>query len=419
MRTHPLARHCLIAVALSAASTGIHAQALEQQYNLALENNLDLASSTKQHLATELDSVIADAAFRPTLSGSASNAHNLDSGSNTETYTASLGMNLSIPAFHGKDAYLTGIEKSEVELKNEHTLLIADTINNYFSVIKEQISIDSINAQIKSAQQSLATIQKQQQLGLATNLQVENIRNNLQQLQLSSLIAEQNLQEARNAISLSTGLPISETLPSIKNDKFLPELTNTSFEYWWPKVELQNLTLQAKRLSVEQNYHSYKQTEADKYPSGSATFTHNFNNSSNMLTLQIGGSFYDGGVKQTLTKKKQLAWLASKDVLNNTIESTKQLLSILLYRLENNAEQIRLRENLLESSKSSLTSVQKEYQLGVKDLFAVLEAQQALAVAEVNLANSRYDHISLQVNIKQTAGTLTRADLLALDQLLD
>ena len=421
MRTSFTARQILIASALSFAATGVFAQALEQQYDAALVNDNNLSASIKRHASTELLNDIADAAFRPTLSGSFINTFNTETSANNDVYSATLAMNILVPAYHAKDGSVASIKQSEANLKANEISLIASTINNYFAVIKQQIQIDSITSQIKSAQQSLATIRKQRELGLATDLQTANVENNVQQLQLSLLQLQQALQQARNTLSLSTGVAINAPLPGIANQRQLPELASNQVSHWWPITEQNSPTLAAQNSAVDKAYHDYKQADAGKFPTGRVALNHYSDSymKNDDLVLSISGNFYDGGLNKAQTQQARLNWQASQETQENVATNTKQQLQNLLLMLDNNAEQIRLQNNLLNSAKSSLAAVEKEYQLGVNDLVSVLEAQQTLAAAEVNLASSRYDRISLQVNIKQTAGILNRADLIALDHLLD
>ena len=91
----------------------------------------------------------------------------------------------------------------------------------------------------------------------------------------------------------------------------------------------------------------------------------------------------------------------------------------MLYNLRNNDEQITLQQSLLDTAEFSLAATQKEYELGVTDLVAVLEAEQKVATTEVNLIKWRYDQIMLQTNLKMLVGSLNDNDLGALDRLLD
>lgn len=408
----------LIASLCLTASTSATAQALQEQYLLAKQNDANLQASLHRHQSTQEYANIADAAFRPVLSGNASQSFNTENGSSSDTYDASLALNLRLDAFYAADSTHASIQQSTLNLQASQQNLLAQVISNYFDVVKQQAQIDSISAQIRSAKQSLASIQKQSQLGLATQLQASNVENNLQQLHLSLLQTQQRLQQARNNLTASTGTLVNDNLPGISLATQLPVMDNLQLDHWWQEAEKNNLNLLAATAGVQKSYHDYQQMDSKKYPTGRISANH-YSYKSDDVTLRISGNFYDGGLNKAQTQQARLNWLASQASLTDSQRSTKQQLHGMLYNLRNNSQQIQLQESLLDTAKASLSATQKEYELGVTDLVAVLEAEQKVATNEVNLINARYDLLVYQSNLKQLAGSLDETDLLILDEMLD
>ena len=169
---------------------------------------------------------------------------------------------------------------------------------------------------------------------------------------------------------------------------------------------------------MQKAYHDYEQVDAGKYPTGTVAGTH-YSHQSDTITLSISGKLYDGGLNQAQTQQARLNWLANQEDLKVRQRSVKQQIDSMLYNLRNNDEQITLQQSLLDTAEFSLAATQKEYELGVTDLVAVLESEQKVATTEVNLIKSRYDQIMLQTNLKMLVGSLNDNDLGALDRLLD
>ncbi|MDP6191111.1 MAG: TolC family protein, partial [Gammaproteobacteria bacterium] len=326
-----------------------------------------------------------------------------ESGATTDIYNASLALSLRIDALYAVDSAEAAIKQSNFGLQASRQKLLADTIGNYFNITKQQTQINSIHAQIKSAKRSLARIQKQRQLGLATQVQVAEVENNVQQLNLSLLQAQQKLQEVRNTLTLSTGQIIDQQLPGINLTTSLPTTESLQLDYWWESAKQNNLTLLAATAGAQKSYHDYQQTDAGKYPTGSIAGNH-YSHQSDTLTLQITGKLYDGGLNQSQTQQARLNWQASQEDLRVKQRATKQQLDNMLYNLRNNAEQITLQQSLLDTADFALAATEKEYQLGVTDLVSVLEAEQKVATKEVNLINARYDQIILQTNLQMLVG---------------
>lgn len=409
---------CLTAGLCLAFSSTLSAQALQHQYQLALDNDPALLASEQRHQSVKQLSNIAEAALKPVFSAGTTQNHRLASGTSSDTYNASVAMNLRIDAIYAAESAEASIKQSTFNLRANRQKLIADTINNYFSIVKQQTQINSILAQIKSAQQSLARIQKQNQLGLATQVQVADVENNVQQLNLSLLQAQQSLQEARYNLTLSTGEVINQELPGINLTTSLPDNESLELDYWWEQAKQSNLSLLAATAGVQKAYHDYEQVDAGKYPTGTVAGTH-YSHQSDTITLSISGKLYDGGLNQAQTQQARLNWLANQEDLKVRQRSVKQQIDSMLYNLRNNDEQITLQQSLLDTAEFSLAATQKEYELGVTDLVAVLESEQKVATTEVNLIKSRYDQIMLQTNLKMLVGSLNDNDLGALDRLLD
>ena len=408
----------LIASLCLTVSTSATAQALQEQYLLAKQNDANLQASIHRHQSTQEYANIADAAFRPIFSGNATQSFNTDNGSGSDTYDASLALNLRLDAFFAADSAVASIHQSTLNLQASQQNLLAQVISNYFDIVKQQAQIDSISAQIRSAKQSLAIIQKQSQLGLATQLQASNVENNVQQLHLSLLQTQQRLQQARNKLTASTSEPVDGNLPGIGLATDLPNMDNLQLDHWWQKTQKNNLNLLAATAGVQKSYHDYQQTDSQKYPTGRISANH-YSYKSDDVTLRISGNFYDGGLNKAQTQQARLNWMASQESLTASQRGTKQQLDGMLYNLRNNSQQIQLQESLLDTATTSLAATQKEYELGVTDLVAVLEAEQNIATNKVNLINARYDLLVYQSNLKQLAGSLDETDLLILDKMLD
>ena len=80
---------------------------------------------------------------------------------------------------------------------------------------------------------------------------------------------------------------------------------------------------------------------------------------------------------------------------------------------------VRQRQKAIESSKSALEATETGYEVGTRNIVDVLNAQQRLFSALFNYAGARYDYILNLMRLKQSTGTLTEDDLLALNQYTD
>ena len=81
--------------------------------------------------------------------------------------------------------------------------------------------------------------------------------------------------------------------------------------------------------------------------------------------------------------------------------------------------QIRALEAALVSSESSLASTVLGQEVGVRTQVDVLNATQQLSQTRRDLAQARYAYIGALLRLKAAAGTLTDADIIAVNSWLD
>src|SRR5690606_9019601 len=82
-------------------------------------------------------------------------------------------------------------------------------------------------------------------------------------------------------------------------------------------------------------------------------------------------------------------------------------------------EQVKARRQTIISTQSALEATQIGHQVGTRNIVDVLDAQRQLFSAVRNYNNARYDYLLNNLRLKQAAGTLSPADLEALDSFLN
>ena len=403
---------------LGTAQASANENQLLQQYKLALANDATLAATSKRHQSTMLLEDIADAAFLPTLSATANATSDLVTSQTSDSYSVSLGINLVLESVYAKGVAETSIQQSAQNLKATQQDIILQTLTRYFEVVKKQVDIDSIEAQIRASEKNLATTKKQAELGLSTPLQVANIENNAQQLALNLLQTKQQLHVARNTLALSTGVYVNNNLPGLADNFEAPHFSSLLLDEWWELAQKNNLALHAQKLAVEKSYQSYQQMKASSFPTGRIAYNH-LSNTNNNITLSISGNIYDFGLKSAQSKQSKLGWHADQDILKSTTDSIRQQIDNTLMMLQNSHTQIDLLASVLMSAENTFSATQQEFELGLKEKLDVLKAEQQIATNHANLLKARYDHLLLQANLKKLAGTLNETDLINIDQQLN
>ena len=82
-------------------------------------------------------------------------------------------------------------------------------------------------------------------------------------------------------------------------------------------------------------------------------------------------------------------------------------------------ERVAAQQQAIVSAQSALDATQAGYEVGTRNIVDVLDAEQRLYRAKYEYANSRYQYILDMLRLLQTAGTLSEANLLKLNEWIE
>lgn len=99
-------------------------------------------------------------------------------------------------------------------------------------------------------------------------------------------------------------------------------------------------------------------------------------------------------------------------VQRQTVENTRNLFSA----INTDVARVRARLRGIESSQSALDATQTGYEVGTRNIVDVLLAQQRLYLAQFQYASARYQYIRDTLRLKQTVGSLSPEDIYALNE---
>ena len=180
-----------------------------------------------------------------------------------------------------------------------------------------------------------------------------------------------------------------------------------------------NLDIASNGFATQQAYHNYQAIDVGLYPKASITISQNYSSltgDSQKISIGVSGTFYDGGLNQAQTKEAKETWHASQQQGQALLRTTQQQVRRWHQAIDTSRQQIQALAQLHTSVQASLSGKNKEYELGLRDISDVLDAEKLVFSAQRNWANARLDLVLNQLRLKQTSGLLSGDDLTQLDQ---
>lgn len=449
-------RRLSLALAVAAASSGFawaeQAPAssktdLVTVYREAAANNADLAAARADYKARSEVVPQARAGLLPNLSAGANLS---DSRTDVDTSLGSQSIsrsgtvyqaNLSQPLFRADrwfqlQAAEATDEQAALELSATEQNLILQSAETYFAVLRAQDNLASTKAEEAALKRQLDQANERFDVGLSDKTDVLEAQAGFDTARANRIIALQQVEDAFEALISLTNRDFA-ALEGIEHSLPILAPTPNDAKAWVDTAAAQNLNLQASNYAVNAAEETLRQRKAGHAPTLDAVASYQkgdndslgFSNSGTpprfsgdveqrSIGLQLNIPLYSGGLTssqvreayQRVNQSEQLRESLRRQVVQNTRN---------LHRAINtDVETVQARKQSIISSQSALEATEIGYQVGTRNIVDVLDAQRQLYSSVRIYNNARYDYIINNLRLKQAAGTLSPADLEALEQYL-
>jgi len=399
---------------------GSHASQFQDLFQLAQAN--DPSYLAAQHTLESKLQIIpqANSALSPQITGKLNQNLALDARSNSHSYGVQVAMPLRLDAYYGMKVAEQIAAVARISFEKVHQNLIFSVIERYVAVIKQQHQLFSSMAEVTATEQRLKQTQQQVDLGITSIIQLQDVKANFQQLQVNLLQVRQNLSLARANLENLTNQALPEQLVALGSDFSADSLIATnSLENWFVLAQDNNLDLARNGSATRQAFHNYQVKDVSMYPIASVTVAKNYSSAmgdSQTFSIGVSGTFYDGGLNQAQTKEAKESWHASEQQGQALLKATQQEVRRWHQALDTSRQQIQALVQLDLAVQASLAGKNTEYELGLRDLSDILDAEKLVFSAQRSWANARLDLVLNQLRLKKASGLLSSDDLSQLDQ---
>jgi|TARA_B110001469_G_scaffold45894_1_gene44882 outer membrane protein len=402
------------------AAISSHASQFSELFELAQAN--DPSYLAAQHTLNSKLQIIpqANSAIMPQVSGTFSDNLALDAGSNTNSYGISISLPLRLDAYYGMKVADKMAAGARISFEKNHQELIFSVISRYVTVVKQQHQVSSSMAEVAAIKQRLKQTQQQVDLGITSIIELQDVKANFQQLQVNLLQVQQDLSLARSNLENLTNQALPEQLPALASSFTAASLEQMeSLDNWFELAQNNNLDIVSNSVATQQAYHNVQTKEVGLYPTANITMSQNHSSAtgdSQYFTIGVKGTFYDGGLNKSQIIEAKESWYASQQQGQALLSSTRQNVRRWHQALDTSRQQIQALAQLNTAVQASLAGKNKEYELGLRGISDILDAEKLVFSAQRNWANARLDLVLNQLRLKQASGLLSNDDLAQLDQ---
>jgi len=324
------------------------------------------------------------------------------------------------------------VAQSEAQFGQATQDLVVRVAQAYFDVLAADNSLAFIVAQKAAISEQLAQAKRNFEVGTATITDTNEAQARFD-LAVSQEIAAQNDLEIRKRTLQQIIGRFPDSLTPLRSKFVLNPPEPNRMEDWAEAAQKQSYTVRIQEAAAQIAEREVKRNRAAHLPTVDLVATYGNTVStgavasatgtgtdvrSTTLGLQLAVPLYAGGLIDSRVREA----LANFDKARADLENSRRQAALSARQsflgVTNGMAQVRALEQAVTSSETALASNKLGYEVGVRINIDVLNAQQQLFSTRRDLALARYNTIVNGLRLKAAAGTLTEADLAAVDELL-
>lgn len=430
-----LKKICLTGIFTFVASQA-SATDLANLYDLAVNNDPQLAAAKASFMAAKQTMPQARAGLLPNISASGSTdkveRELIGSGIGVDEYNDNAWRAVLVQPVFRLDRWFQFQGSKNIEAAAQATFaseqqeLIFRVADSYLTILEANAQLVSARAERDAVKRQLEQVQQRFDVGLVAITDVLESTAAFDSSTVNVIEAE-----GRQDISFETLLRLTgERYAEVDGlaDEFPIEYPEPNDENAWVQRALEgNYQLIAAQENVESAQSSLYAARSQHLPtvdaqavyaesntSASQAFLGSIEQTSYSLVFSVpvfaGGATYAGSKRAGYELEQ--AQRNYDLIQRQTVENTRNLFSA----INTDVARVRARLRGIESSQSALDATQTGYEVGTRNIVDVLLAQQRLYLAQFQYASAKYQYIRDTLRLKQTVGSLSPEDIYALNK---
>ncbi len=321
------------------------------------------------------------------------------------------------------------VAKSDALLHKAEIGMIGRVSGAYFDVLLSSENVHYAEAQRQNAQSQLAQAERRFKVGLGTITEINEAKANLETVIAQGLEWLNGLEYSKRFLENISGVYMDAfyTLDSNKLTLGSPEPNRV--ESWLEIAQEKSPEIIAGKNEVLSMIQEIEKHNSGHYPTleliASRTQSKSDNNftigsqfETDSIGLQLNVPLYLGGYVSASVRQAVARLDLAQEKLSDKQRSVSAEIRKFFNEVVNGVARVEARTQAVKSNEIALTGTQKGYEAGIRTNVEVLTAQDKFYAAKRDLAAERYKLIYHRLLLKQTAGTITEADINEVNGLL-
>ncbi|HEY2466524.1 MAG TPA: TolC family protein [Terracidiphilus sp.] len=302
------------------------------------------------------------------------------------------------------------LKAAELSSKDARELVVLVIVSNYLLAIADQSEVESATSQRDTAKALLQQTSDQETAGLASAVDVLRSQLQVQSRQQKLIVAQNNLAKEKLALARAIGLPSGQQF-QITSAIGYQELSTSSLEEAIESAYKTRADYQSQINLVRSAELNRKAAAAERYPSISAEADYGLlgvNPGSSHGTVNAAGTLriplFQGGRVHGDVLRADASLTEAKERLEDLRARIDQEVRDAYLDLQASAQEVSVEKSAVALATQNLEQSRDRFASGVTDNLEVVQAQDALAIADDAYIASVYGHNLAKISLARATG---------------
>ena len=424
-------------ILLCTSSAPLLAQNLVDIFRLAEQNDVTLKIAQADFETARQSLPIAASVRQPQVNLSAQQSllekDNSSTGSNTNQnlgYTLSLTQTIYNAQTNAQvDSAESSVHQAAANLEVAKQDLVIRVATRYFAILSSQDSVKFAHAEQNAIARQLEQAQKRFEVGLIAITDVHEAQALYDTSLAQSLLAENQLDNAFQALQVITAQSSSSGLAELGDQLPLIVPQPADIQAWVDTSLENNQSLVAALAASNAAKYELRRQSRGHYPTVDFSASYNdgridddllgdFNQNFINLKLQLNMPVFTGGRIDATRQKASSAYLSAQNTALLQNRLTSQQTRIAYLGVISGIAQVKAFKQALNSSTTALKATEAGFEVGTRTSVDVLVSLRETFRAQRDYFSARYDYLINTLKLKQAAGLLSVDDLTAINRSL-
>ena len=309
--------------------------------------------------------------------------------------------------------------------------LIVRVAEGYFNVLSAIDNLEFVQAEKRAIERQLEQTKQRYAVGLTAITDVHEAQAQFDNSVAQEIIANNAVETAREQLREITGkyhakldMLNTETFSTVKPSTPATDLVKIAKD--------KNLNLQVSKITVDIAKEQIELAKAGHYPKltlnasygdsltdselNGASFDDQPRSDSTSVGLNFSVPLYSGGATVAATDQARAFYVAASQDFETDYRAVTRSVITSYNQVVSDIATYKALEQAVISAQSALKATEAGFEVGTRTIVDVLVSTQNFYNAKRNLADVRYRYVVSTLRLKQATGTLSREDLVGINQ---